>query len=313
MPSGDEKALSKAVGDMKILTLVAALVVATHGLSHQEEWKQFKIQYGKTYRSLLEEKRRFEIFKSNCRTIEEHNKRYDNGEETFEMKINQFGDKTQEEFQQMLALQRQQMPPRSGVLMSFDDIQDLPETVDWREKGAVTEVREQGDCASCWAFSAVGAMEGQVFLKKGILEPLSPQNLIDCAGEEYGNKGCKGGYMDSAFNYTQQHGILTEKQYPYQAQEGKCKKQGGVKLSGYIDIPSGDEKALAKAVVTKASKCQNTMDYMNHAVLVVGYGDGYWIAKNTREPTWGENGYFRLKKDDGNTCGVATMASYPTM
>nr|CAH7736095.1 unnamed protein product [Callosobruchus chinensis] len=111
---------------MKLLTLVAALVVATHGLSDQEEWKQFKIQHGKTYRSLLEEKRRFEIFKSNCRTIEEHNKRYDNGKETFEMKINQFGDITQEEFQQMLTLQRQQMPRRSGVLMSFDDIQDLP-------------------------------------------------------------------------------------------------------------------------------------------------------------------------------------------
>nr|CAH7736096.1 unnamed protein product [Callosobruchus chinensis] len=218
---------------MKILALVAALVVATHGLSDQEEWKQFKTQHGKTYRSLLEEKRRFEIFKYNCRKIEEHNKRYDNGEETFEMKINQFGDITQEEFQQMLTLQRQQMPPRSGVLMSLDDIQDLPETVDWREKGAVTEV---------------GAIEGQVFLKKGTLEPLSPQNLMDCAGKEYGNNGCGGGLMDYAFNYTQQYGVLPEEQYPYQARDGKCEKQGGVKLSGYTDIPSGDEKALAKAV-----------------------------------------------------------------
>ncbi|VEN46852.1 unnamed protein product [Callosobruchus maculatus] len=296
---------------------------------------QSYIQHGKTYRSLLEEKMRFEIFKSNCRTIEEHNKRYHNGEETFEMKINQFGDMTQEEFQQMLTLQKDQMPLRSGDMMSLDDVQDLPKTVDWREKGAVTKVQDQGMCGSCWAFSAVGSIEGQVFLKKGKLEILSAQNLVDCAGKEYGNEGCNGGLMDFAFNYTKEHGILTEKEYPYRGRNGKCQKQGGVKISGYTDIPTGDEKALAKAVATvgpisiaidashlqfyfggvvsKWSGCKNTQEKLNHGVLLVGYGDGFWIVKNSWAGWWGEHGYFRLKKDDGNTCGVATYASYPTL
>nr|CAH7736089.1 unnamed protein product [Callosobruchus chinensis] len=315
-------------GEMKILALVAALVLAINGLSDQEEWKQFKIQHGKTYRSLLEEKRRFAIFKSNCRTIEEHNKRYYNGEETFEMKINQFGDMTQEEFRQMLTLQKVQMPPRSGDLMSLDDIQDLPKTVDWREKGAVTKVQDQGSCSSCWAFSAV-------FIKNGTLEPLSAQNLVDCAGEEYGNEGCRGGWMESAFKYAQQHGVLPEKEYPYWGFDGKCRKQGGVKLSGYIDVPKGDEKALAKAVATigpvsvavdashfmfyfggvisQSCGCKSADVFLNHGVLLVGYGEDYWILKNSWAGWWGERGYFRLKKDDGNTCGIATAATYPTL
>ncbi|CAH1963343.1 unnamed protein product [Acanthoscelides obtectus] len=320
---------------MKGLAIVAVLIIAANGLSEQEKWQQFKIQHGRTYRTLLEEKRRFEIFKFNLRTIEEHNERYHNGEETFEMRINQFGDMTQEEFKRMLALQKPQIPLPSGDEVSFDNVKDIPKTVDWREKGAVTEVKKQGNCASCWAFSAVGSIEGQVFLKNGSLESLSAQNLVDCAGIEYGNFGCEGGLMDYAFNYTHQHGILSDAEYPYWGFTRRCTKQGGVKITGYKHVSKGDEVVLAKAVATigpisialdvshimfyrrgivsKSCGCKNSENDLNHGVLLVGYGDGYWIVKNSWGTIWGEQGYFRLKKDAGNTCGVATWPSYPIL
>ncbi|CAH1987104.1 unnamed protein product [Acanthoscelides obtectus] len=184
----------------------------------------------------------------------------------------------------------------------------------------------------------VGAIEGQIFLKNGILEPLSAQNLIDCARGKYHNEGCYGGSMKSAFNYTRDHGVLTDQEYPYvsySGKEGKCKKQGGVKISGYKVTPEGDEQALAKAValigpvsvgldathmqfysggvITKKSGCKNELDDLDHGVLVVAYSEDYWLIKNSWGTTWGEQGYLRLKRNDGNTCGVASIVSYPTL
>ncbi|CAH1994063.1 unnamed protein product [Acanthoscelides obtectus] len=269
--------------------------------------------------------------------IDEHNQRFNNGDETFRMKINQFGDLSDEEFRQMLSLQKDQIPNSGDNLALLDDNVDIPKEVDWRAKGAVTAVGNQVYCGGCWAFSAVGAIEAQVFLKNGTLEPLSAQNLLDCAKGEYHNLGCRGGLMVNAFNYTRDHGVLTEKEYPFKSDSGKdkeCKKQGGVKISGYKEILAGDEQALAKAValigpisvgvdssqlkyydvgVITKSHCKSERRYLNHAALVVGYTEDYWIVKNSWGKYWGENGYFRLTRNDGNTCGVATVASYPTL
>ncbi|CAH2007836.1 unnamed protein product [Acanthoscelides obtectus] len=270
--------------------------------------------------------------------IDEHNQRFNNGEETFKMRINQFGDFSEEEFRQMLGLQIDQIPNGGDNLALLDDSEDIPKEVDWRAKGAVTPVEDQWDCGACWAFSAVGAIEGQVFLKNGTLEPLSVQNLLDCARGEYMNKGCYEGLMVNAFNYTRDHGVLTDKEYPFisfHREEHECKKQGGVKISGYKEILAGDEQALAKAValigpvsvgmdssklkfydigvITKESGCKNERRYLNHAVVVVGYTEDYWVLKNSWGKYWGENGYLRIKRNDGNTCGVATAATYPTL
>ncbi|CAH1960193.1 unnamed protein product [Acanthoscelides obtectus] len=270
--------------------------------------------------------------------IDEHNQRFNNGEETFEMRMNQFGDISQEEFRQMMSLQENQIPDRGDNFALFEDNEELPKEVDWRAKGAVTTVKDQSLCGACWAFSAVGAIEGVIFLKNGILESLSVQNLIDCAGAAYDNEGCDGGLRTNAFNYVINRGVLTDKEYPYTSytgKEGKCKKQGGVKISGYKDIPEGDEQALAKAialigpvsvgvdashmqfystgVITKKSGCKNELGDLHHGVLVVAYSEEYWVIKNSWGSSWGEEGYFRLKRNDGNTCGVATRASYPTL
>lgn len=128
---------------------------------------------------------------------------------------------------------------------------DIPDKLDWREKGAVTPVKNQGRCGSCWSFSTTGALEGQQFMKSGNLVPLSEQNLIDCS-RSYGNQGCRGGWMDSAFTYVQRNGgIDTEESYPYQGSEGICRynpRNSGATVSGLVDIPEGDENKLKEGI-----------------------------------------------------------------
>lgn len=221
-------------------------------------------------------------------------------------------------------------------------IANLPKSVDWRKKGAVTEVKQQGDCGSCWAFSTTGAVEGQHFLKTGKLVSLSEQNLIDCT-DAHGESGCKGRSRHDTLDWMISHGgVESEKAYPYKGVSESCKynqKLSAATVQKVIDIPSGNESKLQEAIV-QIGPISVAVDYsaesfqfyssgiyfepkcdpnnLNHAVLVVGYGtddhDGdFYIVKNSWGSNWGENGYIRVARNRNNNCGIATAAIYPVV
>ena len=216
----------------------------------------------------------------------------------------------------------------------------VPKAVDWVTAGAVTPVKDQGQCGSCWAFSTTGAIEGASAIATGKLTSMSEQQLVDCAGD-YGNHGCNGGLMDNAFTYVMDNGLCSESAYGYTAVKGTCAYDTcGTKyhITGCQDVPASNELALREAVakqpvsvaieadtrvfqlyrsgVITSSECGTNLD---HGVLTVGYGEDngvkYWKVKNSWSTSWGEAGYVRIgrsesQKSDG-ICGIAMQPSYP--
>ncbi|CAO2167430.1 unnamed protein product [Urochloa humidicola] len=290
-----------------------------------------------------EKGRRFGTFKENVHFIHAHNKR---GDRPYRLRLNRFGDMGREEFRSTFADSRindhrRRVPHVAPAIPGFiyENVADLPQSVDWRQQGAVTAVKNQGKCGSCWAFSTVVAVEGINAIKTGRLVSLSEQELIDCDTKE---NGCQGGLMENAFEFIKAHGgITTEAVYPYRARNGTCdsyrSRRGQiVSIDGHQMVPSGNEDALAKAVANQpvsvaidaggqafqfysegvfTGDCGTDLD---HGVAAVGYGvadDGtpYWTVKNSWGPGWGEGGYIRMQRGagDGGLCGIAMEASFP--
>jgi len=308
--------------------------MSLHELAH-DEWEAFKVLHGKTYGNHVEEQFRKKIYLNNRKKIAVHNKLAD---QPFQLSINKFGDILPHEFVNIhngLKVPKNRTLLRMGVgsFLPPANVQ-VPDAVDWREKGYVTPVKNQGQCGSCWAFSSTGALEGQVFRKTGKLVQLSEQNLVDCS-REFENNGCEGGLPDNAFNYIRSNGgIDTENAYPYEGQDDTCrykKAEKGGSDTGFMDVKSGDEEMLKIAVATigpisvgidasheslqfysqgiyHEEKCSTTE--LDHAVLVVGYGtengEDYWIVKNSWSAEWGEKGYIRMARNKNNHCGIAT-------
>lgn len=285
--------------------------------------------HGKAYKCPAEKFYRLSVFFKNFKMINEHN----NSNSTFTMALNHFADMTQEEFKTKMLGYRFTDRPRNYAAPTLTQ---PPASVDWRTKGAVTGVKNQGQCGSCWAFSAVGALEGYWFQTKGVLLSFSEQQLVDCSTAQ-GNHGCNGGLMDYAFNYVKANGLQTEANYPYTAQDGRCKGTGtpAVTISGYTDIGHSDaalQAASAQYVVSVAVDAQNWSFYsrgiyshlkcgtqLDHGVTLVGYGsannEDFWIIKNSWGQSWGENGYIRLergaKSGAQGCCGIYKAASKP--
>ena len=291
------------------------------------------------YKDTVEETYRYGIWTETLDMIEKHNKLADEGKETYSLGMNHLGDMTQEEI--VSTLNGYNMKERSenstDVFKPSPDF--VPEDeVDWRTKGAVTPIKNQGQCGSCWAFSATGSLEGQHFLKVSKLVSLSEQNLIDCSKSE-GNDGCRGGLMVSAFKYIiKNNGIDTEESYPYQAHNEKCrfkKEDIGATEVSYKSIKKDSVNGVMEACskvgpisaamdaslrsfsfykkgVYSDSKCSSKR--LDHGVLVVGYGteDGedYFLMKNSWGKRWGLDGYFMISRKD-NMCGISTDSSYP--
>ncbi|KAL5717916.1 hypothetical protein ACHQM5_010869 [Ranunculus cassubicifolius] len=291
--------------------------------------------------SLQEKQRRFNVFKHNVRHIHEFNKK----DEPYKLKLNKFGDMTSFEFKKHYAGSRVKHyrmlhGERRSTGFMYENVTRVPPSADWRQKGAVTAIKDQGQCGSCWAFSTVAAVEGINKIKTGDLVSLSEQELVDCDTSE--NQGCNGGLMELAFEFIKQNGgITTERNYPYKAQDRSCdaNKENShiVSIDGHENVPPNDEDALLKAVANQP--CSVAIDAegtnfqfysegvmkgdcgteLDHGVAIVGYGqtlDGtkYWIVRNSWGSDWGEQGYLRMERGSRakeGFCGIAMEPSYP--
>jgi len=323
-----------------LLAFLATIVLCSRFTERQYslEFSRFVETYQKVYSHDSERSYRYRVFKNNFNYIQTHNQ---NKTSTYKLGVNQFADLTNSEFQERyLGYIKRAANRKAPAQHQSNPKVKLPDTVDWRTKGAVTAVKDQGQCGSCWSFSSTGSIEGAWFLAKGNLVSLSEQNLVDCSGS-FGNQGCNGGLMDDAFQYViSNKGIDTEESYPYEGDDEKCAYKAanrGATISSYHDVASGNESDLQSAVAQQPvsvaidashlsfqfyrsgvyyeKRCSTTE--LDHGVLAVGYGtDGgkdYWLVKNSWAASWGDNGYIKMTRNDKNNCGIATAASYPVV
>jgi len=284
--------------------------------------------------------------------IEEHNARVPTPK--FLLGHNAFSDMTQEEFEDHFRLGRHSQVSQlaskhdENTKANFERAIEanpvtLTDEIDWIALGGVSEVKDQGYCGSCWAFSTTGAIEGAMFVKTGDLVSLSEQNLLDC---DHSDGACQGGLMDNAFKWDEKDGgLCSEADYPYLGKQGKCKTNctdvSGSHVVDFLDIPGGDELAMRavismqtvaiaiqanqfvfqfyKSGVLTDDSC-GARAQLDHGVLLVGIGvdsetqEPFWNVKNSWGGSWGESGYIRMSrnsKNDYGMCGLLKMASFP--
>ncbi|ESQ33376.1 hypothetical protein EUTSA_v10007931mg [Eutrema salsugineum] len=333
-----------------LFSLSLGVVTATESQRNETEvWRMYEkwlVENGKSYNGLGENERRFKVFKDNLKLIEEHNS---NPNRTYELGLNQFSDLTADEFSSYLLggkMEKTSVSADIGDRYRYKEGDDLPDEVDWRKEGAVLpRVKDQYQfdrCGGCWAFAAVGAVEGINQIRTGDLISLSEQQLIDC--DRPMSDGCDGGMAGYGLQFIVDiGGIVTDEDYPYvgNTTATSCRNiemitTRKVTIDGYEFVPLFDEMSLKKAVanqpVAVGMDFRNMRDYTHgvfqgpcyenqtHNVVIVGYGTSedegdYWLIRNSFGPKWGEEGYFRLKRSNTQNstgiCGITVMPTYP--
>jgi cathepsin L len=320
-----------------VLLLGVACAFVTES-TYQDAFVQWMQKFDKSY-APEEFFYRYNTFKANYDFVEKHNA----GNYTWSVTLNKFADLSSGEFKNIYLGYKPELRQGSRPVTLKDlKVGAYPSgSLDWTTQHAVTGVKDQGQCGSCWAFSTTGSVEGVVAIKHGSLVSLSEQELMDCSWS-YGNMACNGGLMDNAFKYVMANGLCTEAAYPYTAMSSRdckassCTMSPNTKIGGYTDVKQNNENALGAAVdiepisvaieadqsgfqlYEKGVFCGVCGDNLDHGVLTVGYGtdtgSDYWKVKNSWGTSWGEQGYIRMCRNKGTDgeCGIASEPSYPT-
>ena len=322
------------------LTIVLMSFVTFSEINYNFLFHNYMKNFDRDY-TIYNFNQKLETFKDNVQFIYKHNQ---NSDKNFTLGINQFSDLTNDEYKSYIHTSMYsgfELRSQCNKMQTSDVF--TPTSIDWRQKNAVTEVKDQGQCGSCWSFSSTGALEGIYSIMNQQLYSFSEQELVDCSsGLTYGNHACNGGLIDNAFQYTIDNGLCKEEEYPYTAEKGNCyssKCTPTVKINKCFDVPPNNELALKEAVsfqpvsvaieadtkyfqsyksgVLTGDSCGTTLD---HGVLVVGYGtdngQDYWLVKNSWSTSWGDEGYIKIGRSDSTdspgVCGIAMQPSYPS-
>jgi len=300
-----------------------------------EHFDNFKVRHGKAYDSEKEHNLRLHTYRNNLRYIASFNKQ----QKGYKLGVNHLADRFEHELIALHPNKGRGKPNNAMYTFSSVGGSKIPESLDWRTSGAVSDVKDQGICGSCWSFGAAETIEGALFLRTGVLTRLSSQALVDCSWP-FGNNGCDGGNDFLAYEWILKSGYIpTEASYPYTMADGYCvyeNAQPGTSIKGYVNVTSGDAQALREALATHGPisvsidashksfsfyksgvyyepQCGNTVSDLDHTVLAVGYGvEGgvpYWIVKNSWSKYWGDQGYIKISAVNNN-CGVATQPTF---